>query len=320
MKRNSTRLVVLTAFVAVLIGGLAIAAFALFVVGTPWLAALNPYYALADWSSEDTTVTEVTAMIDDRGREATLLSAFFGVDGGLLPVLRFFFCPFAAGKDGMPVIFSHELDVGSVQAGDFRVVSQAGSVGTVACTTFSPASDEGELRTVLLAGEFGSATDQPVSVEVVGNVLSMDGSVNFKGTQVSVVPLEDGPSIALAKAVPEAQWRVGAQATSLPWGGGSGCPVGTRLAVRVTWEGGVTKPDGSDADDEVRRLYGVVFSEASDRRERVPTALADLGDSDNNHLLCFDVEGDPREVRFPAGFLTDPRDDPNPDTTAPVGR
>ena len=320
MKRSSRFLVTLSACVAVLICVMAIAAVAMFVAGTPWLAALNPYYGLADWSNEDTTVTEVTARLDDRGREATLMSAFFGVDGGLPPVLRFFFCPFAPGKDGMPVIFSHELDAGSVQAGDFRVVSQSGSIGTVACTTFMPASDEGELRTVLLAGEFGSAVDQPVSVEIVGNVLSMDGSVNFKGTQVSVVPLEDGPSIALAETVPEAQWRVGARATRLPWGGGSGCPVGTRLAVRVTWEGGVTKPDGSDAGEEDRKRYEVVFSDAGDRSERVPTALADLGDGDNNHLLCFDVEGEPRQVRFPAGFLTDPRDDLNPETSAPVRR
>jgi hypothetical protein len=319
MKRNSRFLVFLSAFVAVLFGGSAVAAFALFVLGTPWLAALNPYYALSDWSNEDTTVTEISSTIDDRGREATLLSAFFGVDGGLPPALRFFFCPFAPGNDGMPVIFSKELDVSSVQAGDFRVVTRAGRVGAVSCTTFLPASGEGELRTVLLAGEFGSAADQPDVVEIGGNVLSRDGSVNFRGAQVSVVPLEDGPSITLAKTVPEAEWHVGAKATSLPWGGGSGCPVGTRLAVRVTWEGGVTKPDGSDADDEDRQRYKVVFSEETGRREKVPTALADLGDGDNNHLLCFDVAGDPREVRFPAGFLTDPRDDLNPDTTASIG-
>jgi len=144
--------------------------------------------------------------------------------------------------------------------------------------------------------------------------------VNFNGAQVGVVPLEDGPSIALAQTVPEAQWRVDERPTRLPWGGGSGCPVGTRLAVRVTWEGGVTRPDGSDADDLDRRRYVVVFSDPGDRSGRAPTALADLGDGDNNHLLCFDVEADPREVRFPAGFLTDPRDDLNPETSAPVGR
>ena len=90
VNRNSRFLVILFAFGAVLLGGLAIAAFAMFVIGTPWLAALNPYYAWADWTNEETTVTEITATIDDRGHNATLLSAFFGVDGGLPPVLREF--------------------------------------------------------------------------------------------------------------------------------------------------------------------------------------------------------------------------------------
>ena len=319
MKRSVRFLVTLSALLAFLVGGLAILALALFVAGTPRLAPLNPYYSFADWISEDTTATEISDTIDHLGNEATLLSAFFGIDDALPPLSRFFICPFAVGKDGMPVIFSHELDVGSVQAGDFRVVSKTGIEGSVACTTFLPAADKGELRTVLLVGEFGSVADQPISVEIVGNVLSADGSVNFKGVKVGVIPLENGPSIALAKTVPEAQWRVGAQATSLPWGGGSGCPIGTRLAVRVTWQGGITKPGGSEVDDQDRMRYEVVFSDQGNQSRRAPTALADLGDGDNNHLLCFDVEGDPREVHYPAGFLTDPRNDLNPGTSAPVG-
>ena len=181
--------------------------------------------------------------------------------------------------------------------------------------SLSPANDRGELRTVLLAGEFGSAADQPVTVEITGNVLSLDGTVNFRGLQVPVVPLEDGPRIALAQSVPEAEWRAGEAATRLPFGGGSGCPPATRSALRVTWEGGVTRPDGSDADAEIGRLYEIRFAGSGSGSAPV---LADLGDGDNNHLLCFDTEVEPLEVRFPAGFLTDPRDDLNPETSAPV--
>jgi hypothetical protein len=79
MKRSSKFLIILSA----LVGGMAVVAFAMFVLGTPWIAALNPHFALADWTNEDTTVTEITATTDDRGREATLLSAFFGLDGEL---------------------------------------------------------------------------------------------------------------------------------------------------------------------------------------------------------------------------------------------
>ncbi|MDJ0858647.1 MAG: hypothetical protein QNJ03_06190 [Dinoroseobacter sp.] len=291
-----------------------------FVLGVTKLAALNPFYALSDWTDDDTTQTNVSATVDEMGREATLLSAFYGIDGGLPKILRFFFCPFAPGNDGMPVIFSQELDVDSVQAGDFRVVSQSGAVGAVFCATFSPASDPGELRTVLLGGEFGSAADQPVTVEIIGNILSIDGAINFKGAKADVVPLEDGPSISLAKLAPEAEWRAGTPPTRLPWGGGSGCPKGTKLAGRVTWEGGVTKPDGSDADDEDRRRYQVVFATDGTGRVATPDALADLGDGDNNHLLCFEEGGTPKGVHFPAGYLTDPRDDLNPETSALVQR
>lgn len=294
----------------------AVPAFLLFVVGVPWLAGLNPYYAYSDWTEEDTTLTDLVGVSEGAEGEAKLVSAFFGLDGGLLPVLRFLVCPFASGKDGMPVIFSEELDISTVQAGDFRIVAASGTQGEVVCTTFSPASDVGELRTVLLAGEFGSARDQPVTVEIVGNVLSKDGRVNFRGAQADVVPLEDGPRIAMAAVVPEEEWRLGAPPTRLPFGGGSGCPEGTRLVVRVTWEGGVTQPDGSEADADDLALYEIDFSGTDGAGAPVATALADLGDGDNNHLLCFETEGRPVSVRFPPGHFTDPRDDLNPETRA----
>lgn len=45
-----------------------------------------------------------------------------------------------------------------------------------------------------------------------------------------------------------------------------------------------------------------------------PFALADLGDGDNHHKLCLDVAETPKSVFFPAGHMTDPREDLNPDT------
>ena len=33
-----------------------------------------------------------------------------------------------------------------------------------------------------------------------------------------------------------------------PWGGGSGCPEGTRQVIRATWEGGVTLPGGGEVE------------------------------------------------------------------------
>ena len=52
--------------------------------------------------------------------------------------------------------------------------------------------------------------------------------------------------------------------------------------------------------------------------ELVPFAIGDLGDGDNNHELCLDRAGLPLHVDFPAGLVTDPREDLNPRTRVDV--
>jgi len=276
--------------------------------------------SLDAYAQTDTTVTAVTNARHADGRDAALISAFFGLDDAL-PEGRTdrVACEGAGGSDGMPVIFSHEVDPNSLEPGDFRVVAASGAIGEVTCLTLAPADDPGEWRTALLAGEYGSSENQPVSVEIVGNVLSLDGTVNFNGAGVEVVPLEAGPTLVWAEIVPPSQWELGAEATSLPWGGGDRCPVGTRQVVRATWGGGVTKPGGDPADDEERALYTVTMAGAEGAEiEVTPFALADLNDGDNNHLLCLDRAGAPLRVAFPAGALTDPNEDLNPDTEVDV--
>jgi hypothetical protein len=54
--------------------------------------------------------------------------------------------------------------------------------------------------------------------------------------------------------------------------------------------------------------------------EVAPMAVGDLEDNDNNHDLCLDVEGEPLSVSFPAGFLTDPNEDLNPNTEVSVSQ
>lgn len=274
---------------------------------------------LTDDTPEDTTETEVTNTLHPDGREATLLSAFFGLDSSLPRALNRFIHKEVAGKDGMPVVFSHELDFATLQAGDFKVTTGSGKIGELTCVTLAPANDLGELRTVLLVGEYGTIDDQPVKVEIVGHLLSKDREVNFRGKSVEVTPLEKGPVMALAQVIPESEWEVGKKATRLPLGGGSGCSPGTKQVIRVTWQGGVTKPGGKEVDDKERQLYRVtVVNREGTISEVTPFALADLGDSDNNHRLCLDVDGAPRSVFFPAGQVTDPREDLNPESTIEV--
>ena len=274
---------------------------------------------MSDSTQEDTTVTDVSATQDADGRAVSLLSAFFGLDDALPRFANGVFCRGASGKDGMPVVFSHEIDVETLQAGDFRVVAESGAVGETTCVTPAPADDVGEARTVLMIGQFGSAEDQPASVEIVGNLLSIDRQLNFRGARTSVFALEEGPTMEWSEVVPEVQWDLGNPGTSFGGGGGDGCPVGTQQVVRVTWAGGVTKPGGQEIDDVEREGYRVTMSFGDEgESELVPFAIGDLGDGDNNHELCLDRVGEPLRVDFPAGLVTDPREDLNPPTRVDV--
>ncbi|MEO1151785.1 MAG: hypothetical protein AAFW83_12475 [Pseudomonadota bacterium] len=276
--------------------------------------------SLDAYAQTDKTETDVTNTRHADGRDASLISAFFGLDNALPErVTDRVACDGAGGKDGMPVIFSHEIDIKTLEPGDFRVTTASGAIGDVVCLTLAPAEDPGELRTALLAGDYGSIDDQPVTVDIIGNVLSLDGTVNFKGTTINVTALEAGPTIVWAEIVPEAQWDLGGKATSLAWGGGSRCPVGTQQVVRATWNGGVTKPGGEPADDDEGALYRVTVQGGAEAQAQVtPFALADLNDGDNNHLLCLDTTDPAIAVSFPAGHLTDPREDLNPSTTIAI--
>lgn len=276
--------------------------------------------AVADVTSLELTDTTPAAALPREvgGQGAEILSAFFGLDNAL-PRLSRLICRGAPGLDGMPLVFSTEIDHTTLQAGDFEVTTASGAVGRMQCVTLLPATDGGELRTVLLVGEFGDAeTDPPVRVEIVGHLRSIDGTLDFRGAQAEVTPLAPGPTLVMAEiADPDAvDAGLGLRRTD-----GSDCPRdGTLQAVRAVWAGGVTLENGDEPGDAERALYRVTVR-AADGTERdvTPVALADLGDGDNNHLLCLDTADTPVAVSFPAGVFTDPNDDLNPATSVAVG-
>lgn len=275
----------------------------------------------ANYEQADSTQTSVPASSEVEGGGAMPLSAFFGADNAFPPLANRFICEGAAGGDGMPVVFSHQIDTSTLQAGDFRISRADGSIGSLVCVTPMPALDVGELRTMLLIGEYGSAENQPVKVDIVGNLLSIDGSINFRNSSSTVIPLEDGPTLIYAEIVPESQWDLGKeQSTGRVFGApGDGCPESTQQVIRVVWTGGVTKPGGDEIDDVERLAYSVfVEDNAGELTAIVPFAVADLRDGDNNHELCLDTSAKPVRVEFPAGLMTDPIEDLNPATSIGV--
>ena len=259
---------------------------------------------------------EVTASPATAVRQGSLLSAFFGLDNAL-PFVANRLCLGAANMDGMPVVLSDTIDGETLEPEDFKVITSAGIERTPSCVTLRPASNEGELRTVLMIGEFGDAeTDPPAKVLVVDDLLS-DGAtgeqVNFRGAEISVIPLAEGPTLVWADIVPPALWS---QADS-----DRACPANTEQIVRVTWAGGVRLPNGDELGDAERALYRVSVTHADGSTEEVsPIKLADLGDRDNNHLLCLKTSAPARTVTFPAGHLVDPNGDLNPDSKININR
>lgn len=263
------------------------------------LACLRPAIAVAE--------------VDTTGHPVRLLSAFFGLDNGL-PFRANLLCVGASGQDGMPVVLSHTIDPETLQSEDFQVVTRSGAKRTPHCVTLRPAQDAGELRTVLLIGEFGNANDDPPeAVHVVGDLLS-DGTrsedgvrVNFRGLHTAVTPLDAGPSLVLAESVPKSEVAKETRGTT--------CPEGIQQVVRVTWAGGIRLPNRDEPGDAERRLYRVTVKRGDGSNHEVaPAVLADLEDGDNNHLLCLDTADTAVSVSFPAGHLVDPNRDLNPDT------
>jgi hypothetical protein len=272
------------------------------------LASCSDLRELANTQQKDTTQIHNY----DHSLESTgaLVSAFYGLDDALPFFASYFLCGEFGHRDGMPVVFSQELDLNTVEAGDFAVAFERGTT-QVACVTPAPATDQGEFRTLLLVGNFGSMSNPPIDVTVTGNLVSLDHRTNFKNTQVRVTPLEAGPSLVYAEIVDVEHWQLGRQSTMFPFGGGDGCPLGTKQVVRVVWSGGVTKPGGEEIDDLERKAYRVSLIDGS---AVTPFAIGDLGDGDNNHELCLKSGMQAQRVEFPAGLLTDPREDLNPAT------
>ena len=86
----------------------------------------------------------------------SIVSAFFGLDNAL-PIRINAICPGGFLRDGMPVNFRYAIDETTLDNADFQIIDRMGNVYTPLCAVLAPADENGENRTVLLIGEFGTA-------------------------------------------------------------------------------------------------------------------------------------------------------------------
>jgi len=234
----------------------------------------------------------------------TLVSAFFGLDNAL-PSL--FLCNQQAGLlDGMPVNFKFPLDASSLSETDFEVLDSLGNIHTPVCVSMAPANENGENRTVLLLGEFGTAiTNPPVEVRIIGDLFTTDTLsgesacseiINLKGiTTTNVIPLADGPSLFFAQRID---------------GNLNECGSGTQT-IQVAWNGGVTPYISDDTESDLFQYY-VGYSDSSGVLiPHVPISIADIDDNDNFHQLCFSTSDKIVKISMMADTVEDPNHDPN---------
>ncbi len=248
----------------------------------------------------------------DKTREARVLTAFFGLDDMPIQGLPLYWK--VVGKNGMPLVFSQEIDPSTLDNTDFEVTTADGTVFEVEFVTLKPANEEFELRTVLFIGEYGSHPENPpVSVKIVGDLLSRSGQ-NFKGQTADVIPLPEGPTISYAE-----YFTFDEGYPYVKRGGGCDCPrEETALVVRAVWAGGVRAVNGEELGDNELKAFQVTIVRGTDTIQVHPYKLADLGDNDNNIDLCLKEEGIPILVEAEAGIAIDPRGDVNPETRMEV--
>jgi len=234
----------------------------------------------------------------------TLVSAFFGLDNALPSLLL---CNQQVGLlDGMPINFKFPLDASSLSETDFEVIDSLGNIHTPICVSMAPADENGENRTVLLLGEFGTAViNPPIEVRVVGDLLTTNtlsgesvcsAIINLNGiTTKNVIPLADGPSLFFAQRID---------------GNLNECNSGTQT-VQVAWNGGITPFIGGDTESDLFEYY-VGYSYCSgDLIPHVPISIVDINDNDNFHQLCFSTSDEIVKISMMANTVEDPNHDPN---------
>ena len=249
------------------------------------------------------SVITILSFVTTAKSQDTLVSAFFGLDNGLPSIM----CnQLGSLLDGMPVNFKFPLDSTSLSETDFEVLDSFGNIHTPICVFLAPANENGENRTVLLLGEFGTAvSNPPVEVKVIGDLFTTDilsgesacsEIINLNGiTTTNIIPLDDGPSLFFAQRID---------------GNLNECNSGTQT-IQVAWNGGITPYINGDTEFDLFQYY-IGYSDSSGVLiPHVPISIADVNDNDNFHQLCFSTSEEIIKISMMANTVEDPNQDPN---------
>mgnify|MGYP006122440709 FL=1 len=94
------------------------------------------------------------------------------------------------------------------------------------------------------------------------------------------------------------------------------CHEDTAQAILLTWEGGVTGPQGANLAEAQRTAMSVLLENGD---LVLPLSLGD-DDPDNHVIACLAETSPAVSVSVIAGFFHDPGDDANPATSVDVNQ
>ena len=202
------------------------------------------------------------------------------------------------GDEGMPLVFSVPIDAATLSPEDFVITTASGATTAPTVATLEPAAESDELRTVLLAGPLGAADDMPVSVEIVGSLLSVGGE-ELQGLTSEVTT--NGSSLVLALVDPAETNAAGNETTP------------TR--VQLTFNGGVTGEFNAELGFEELLAFRILDE---DGNSHIPTGFEDLGDNDNHVVLLVPPGVTPASVTVQSNSLFSPTNQPNASSSADI--
>ena len=239
---------------------------------------------------------------DERKSDASILSIYHGLADINPFATRLCDLPPARDQDGMPVVFSVQINSETITPAAFAVGLSSGEIVTPLCATLRPAVEALEQRTVLLIGPFSPDDAVPVSVEIVEQLEDLNGGTLLGLKGENVTSLVAGPSLVFAERFKPNNSALDGE-----------CPEKTEQALLLTWEGGVTGPNGAGLAEGQRTAVSVLLQDGT---SVTPLSLADddPGQTDNHIIACVAQKSPAVSVSVLAGYFHDPGDDANPET------
>ena len=236
------------------------------------------------------------ALVVRSGEAATngveLLSAYLGAIN--VPSIAFFTVMQCnpnvdLNADGMPLTFDTPILESTIQPSDFIITQSDGSTTSPTCASLRPANGIDEGYTVLLAGDFATMENLPISVQIASNsTLQSKFGVILAGLSIKTITygFETGPSVLLAFYLPT---------------------EGQPQRIQVIFDGGITSSGGQ----LFTNLTGFVFYDG-DNKPYTPTRVDDDGDGDNVLILHAPLQAPPIvSVYVDANNVFDPLNVPN---------